>query len=295
MDIVLLVGLGLLGLCMGSFAGAMVWRLRAHHLTEDAESRKEAGNREYSRLKHLATATFTDDRSQCLSCGHVLKWYDLLPLASWLSTGGKCRYCNKPIGAMEPLVELSTGLLFIVSYVAWTSGMTPWQSVAELIMWLIICVMFAILFCYDFRWYILPDRVIFPLIAVATVLASIRIVTAGEPWEVAIGVIAATVILSGLYWALWHISRGKWIGFGDVKLGLALALMLADWKLALLALFLANVIGCVIVIPAMLMGKAGRATRIPFGPLLIIGAVTAALGGEWFIDWYLSLAFYWSM
>jgi prepilin signal peptidase PulO-like enzyme (type II secretory pathway) len=85
--------------------------------------------------------------------------------------------------------------------------------------------------------------------------------------------------------------KGQWIGFGDVKLGLALALLTADWQLAFIALFAANLIGCLLVIPGMITGKVTRTTRIPFGPLLIVGTVIAVIWGPALIQAYMTLAF----
>jgi leader peptidase (prepilin peptidase)/N-methyltransferase len=96
--------------------------------------------------------------------------------------------------------------------------------------------------------------------------------------------------LSGLYYVLHRVSKGQWIGFGDVKLGLALALLLVDWQLAFIALFAANLIGCLIVIPGMLSGKLTRTTRIPFGPLLIVGMVVAMIWGPLLVRMYFTLS-----
>jgi leader peptidase (prepilin peptidase)/N-methyltransferase len=101
-----------------------------------------------------------------------------------------------------------------------------------------------------------------------------------------ISMLIAVVVLSGLYLSLWLISKGQWIGFGDVKLGLALALLLSDWRLAFITLFAANLIGCLIVIPGMIAGKITRKTRVPFGPLLIAGYVISALFGAHILSWY---------
>jgi prepilin signal peptidase PulO-like enzyme (type II secretory pathway) len=86
---------------------------------------------------------------------------------------------------------------------------------------------------------------------------------------------------------LYKISKGKWIGFGDIKLGLGLALLLGDYRLAFLAIFAANLIGCIIVIPGMTMGKLKRDSHVPFGPLLILGTIVAQLAGLPLVDWYL--------
>jgi leader peptidase (prepilin peptidase)/N-methyltransferase len=92
-----------------------------------------------------------------------------------------------------------------------------------------------------------------------------------------------------LYYAIYIASRQQWVGFGDVKLGLALALLLADWRLAVLALFLANAIGSLLLLPLIFLGKIKRQTHVPFGPLLVAGWAIAGLFGGSLITWYLGL------
>lgn len=282
------LALGVLGLCMGSFAGATVWRLRARQLVEDKADGDEIDKTEYKQLLPLTKVTALTDRSRCLHCGHELNWYDLLPLASWLSTGGKCRYCHKPIGRFEPVIELGVATVFIVSYLFWPASLVGFYELALFAVWLVAVVMLAILFAYDAKWFLLPNRVMFPFIGIGTVAAVLQVISSADTTWATVSVLLAVLILSGLYLLLWLVSKGRWIGFGDVKLGLALALLLADWQLAFIALFAANLIGCLIVIPGMLTGKITRKTRVPFGPLLILGGIAAFLFGEGIIDWYMT-------
>ena len=282
MDELLIYGvLIIFGLLLGSFAGASVWRLRARQLVEDRAEGEKVDSKEYKRLLPLTKARIRDDRSRCLHCEHPLAWYDLLPLVSWLSLGGKCRYCRTKIGWFEPLMEIGVAVFFALSFWLWPQPLDSAVMVFYFIAWLVAGVLLAILFAYDLKWFLLPDVIVFPLIAVGGVMAIIKIATAPNLVTALISAAGAVAILSGLYYLLHWISKGQWIGFGDVKLGLALALLLADWQLAFIALFAANLIGCFIVIPAMLLKKLTRTTRVPFGPLLIIGAVIAMLGGVW--------------
>lgn len=286
MDIVVIFLLGLVGLMMGSFAGATVWRLRARQLAEDKKDGEEVDQTEYAKLHLLAEAPFTaKDRSRCLHCHHSLKWYDLLPLVSWLSTKGTCRYCHKRIGIFEPLMELGVAAFFVASYLLLPQVVTP-VDLSIFILWLVAGVLLAILFAYDIKWFLLPSRVVFPLIGVGLAIAGLRIFTSTDPVMALLDVAAAASILSGLYLLLWYVSKGKWIGFGDVKLGLALALMLSNWQLAFLALFLANLIGCLVVLPGLLSGKLKQGSHVPFGPLLIGGFVLTALAGQSILQWY---------
>lgn len=287
-QLVVYIVLGILGLCMGSFAGASTWRLRARQLAEDKADGEEVSASEYKKLISLTKASLLQDRSRCLHCGHPLAWYDLLPLVSWISTKGKCRYCHKKIGYFEPLIEISVAAFFVTSYAFWPAPIAGSMDVGLLALWLVAGVLLAILFAYDAKWFLLPNRVMFPLIAVAAVAAFLQIMSASDAASVLINVLLATFILSGLYLVLWLASRGQWVGFGDVKLGLALALLLADWQLAFIALFAANFIGCLVVIPGMLSGKITRKTRVPFGPLLILGGVIAFLFGGPITEWYMT-------
>lgn len=285
---VIILGLVLVGLCMGSFAGATVWRLRARQLVEDKAAGEEVDKKEYKTLLPLTKNGLKDDRSRCLHCGHTLKWYDLIPLLSWVSTGGKCRYCKQSIGYFEPVIELAMATAFVALYVFWPYQ--PWTelSVAYFAVWLVAIVLLGILFAYDLKWYLLPNKVVFPLIGVAAVSAVVYYSMADGTLATILSIAGAMLILSGLYFVLWVVSKGRWIGFGDVKLGLALALLLASWESAFLALFAANFIGCLIVIPGMLSKKITAKTRVPFGPLLIVGTVLTFLFGTPIINWYMS-------
>ena len=274
----------LFGLVAGSFGGASVWRLRARQLVQDKLSGEDYNKQELKRLKPLIGKA-SEDRSRCLHCQHTLAWYDLIPLASWLSTGGKCRYCKKPIGKFEPVIEIVSAVLFGVFYAYWTT-LNPDGAWLGLAVWAVILTMFVILFAYDFKWFLLPDVVMLPLIALSGVYTGIIIATAETPLAVAASTLSAVAILSGLYLGLWLFSKGQWVGFGDVKLGLALGLLLMDWQLALLTLLLANLIGTIIVVPGLATGKLSRQTHIPFGPLLIIGFFISLFWGYIIIDSY---------
>lgn len=271
------------GLYMGSFAGATVWRLRSKQLLRDKSKGAQVDHSEYMQLKKLAKTSLVKDRSQCLECSYTLKWYDLIPLISWLSLGGKCRECRRPIGLMEPLIELAVAAFFVLSYAFWPLPLESWLEIVRFVVWLVAGVGLAILFAYDIKWYLLPDRINFFVIALGLISVLIALVTSLDIVETLINVVVSVLILSGLYLALYLVSSGRWVGFGDVKLGMGLGLLLADWRLSFLALFLANFIGCLIVLPGILSGKLKRNSHIPFGPLLITGFAIAGLAGNYII------------
>jgi len=286
MNIVIYVGLALFGLVLGSFAGASVWRLRARQLVADKKAGEPVDKLEYAQLKQLAHVKTTKDRSHCLHCGYELRWYDLIPLVSWLTLRGRCRHCRKPIGAMEPLIELGTGLFFVLSYMFWPVPLDGGLAIASIVTWLIAGVCLAILFAYDAKWFLLPDRISFAVIGLGLVSATLTVLGSADVVNAIANVLGAVAVLSGIYLVLYIVSKGRWIGFGDIKLGLGLGLLLADWQLAFIALFLANLIGCLYVIPLMIMGKLKRDSHVPFGPLLIAGAIIAQLAGPAIVAFY---------
>lgn len=289
MEITIYIALVLVGLCMGSFAGATTWRLRANELADDKKRGDEYDAVEYTRLKNLVHLKTSKDRSVCLHCSYRLRWYDLIPLVSWLSLGGKCRKCRKSIGYFEPLMELGVALYFVLSFVFWPGQLVSTLQITHFVIWLIAGVVLAVLFAYDAKWFLLPDKFNYALIGLGLASSVIIAATSGNPAAIIGNIAGSVAILSGMYYVIYLLSRGKWIGFGDIKLGLGLALLLADWRLAFIALFVANLIGCLIVIPLMAVGKLKRDSHIPFGPLLIIGTIVAWLAGAAILGWYSSI------
>lgn len=286
MDFIVYLALVLFGLVLGSFAGASVWRLRARQLIVDKKDGEPVDEAEYKMLKSLAHQKASNDRSRCLHCSYELRWFDLIPLVSWITLRGRCRKCRKPIGYMEPLIELGTAAFFVASYALWPFDLTSSLMIAQFIIWLISGVGLAIMFAYDARWFLLPDKVNFAVIGLGAVSASLMIIASPNHVGALLSVVGSVLVLSGIYYALYLISRGRWIGFGDIKLGLGLGLLVGDWQLALIALFFANLIGCLVVIPLMVTGKLKRNSHVPFGPLLIAGAVVAKLVGVGIAEFY---------
>lgn len=286
---VVIIGLVIYGAVLGSFAGAQVWRLRARQLVEDKAAGEPYDKAEYRRLAALQSHKVRDDRSRCLDCEHTLQWYDLVPLISWLSTGGKCRYCRRPIGRFEPTMEIGMATLFVVSYLLWPLPLTSTAMVSQFIVWLAVCVVMVVLFAYDAKWYLLPNRYNIGLAVLGVVFYLLGCIAhGGVSFEQLVSLAGAIGILSGIYLLLYWYSRGKWIGFGDVKLGVGLGLLAGQWQLGFLALFLANLFGVLFVIPLLLSGRLSRKAHIPFGPFLIVGTIVAVVCGQRMIDLYLT-------
>ena len=255
--------LGLLGLAFGSFVTALTWRLH------------EKKN-------------FVSDRSQCEHCGHVLGPLDLVPVISWVVLRGRCRYCHVAIGWENPLIELSVAALFIASYIFWPAVLYSWQSWASFGLWLVYMVLLVALVVYDNKWMLLPDSLVWPLVVLGLVDAGLRVSMQPHASVLVYGehVVLGAVALAGFYLALYTVSRGRWVGFGDVKLGLFMGIVLG-WQQALLTLFLANLVGLIIVLPGMLSGRLTPRSRVPFGPFLIAGFVLSGLFGTQLIAAYI--------
>jgi len=220
----------------------------------------------------------------CVYCGHMLAWYDLVPVLSWLSLGGKCRYCRKSISWQYPVVELVTAALFIVSYLHWQYGFDT-QGIVQLGFWIVFLTGFVALVVYDLRWMLLPDRIVRPLQILAGVYL-LFVAAISQDVQIVLGAIWGVLFSAGLFYVLFQVSAGKWIGGGDVKLAVVLGTLIGGPVNALLMLFIASVFGSLVGLPLMLLGKAKRNTRIPFGPFLILATIIVYLFGASLIDFY---------
>lgn len=273
----IIAALFLLGLCLGSFANALVWRI--HEQPKEAKKKK-------SDQKRLRDLSIVKGRSMCPDCGHKLNARDLVPILSWLSTGGKCRYCSKKISIQYPIVEIATALMFVASYIWWPFELEGAQIVV-FGLWSVLVTGLMALLVYDLKWYLLPNRILYPLAGIAGLLAVTQVATAASPLGAAVNTALAVIIGGGLFYVLFQVSKGKWIGGGDVKLGWLLGLIVATPGNAALMIFIAALLGTIVSLPLMARKKLERNSIIPFGPFLIIGAFVAMLFGEQIIDWYL--------
>jgi leader peptidase (prepilin peptidase) / N-methyltransferase len=288
-DIVILAGLFILGAAMGSFAAATVWRLRTAQLAADVRSGEHVTKRETTQVKELSRRknSLLTDRSVCLHCGKQLSWYELLPVISWVVQGGKCRSCKRSIGSMEFLAEVLVGAGFVVSYLVWPYEFTT-QGIVFLVLWLLMLVALAVHWMYDARWFLLLDKVTFFILLLALLFFALKLAEQPTPLLTSslIGAGLTLLALPGFYGLLYLISRGAWIGLGDVKLLVPFALMLPSWEYGVLLIFLANLIGCLALLPAMLTKKLTRSTRVPFGPFLILAFIITFLFGQKILDFY---------
>lgn len=298
METVLLTAvLGMLGAALGSFAVASVWRLRAWQLASDVkhgESLTKEEQTQLQRLQKLRGKSTTKDRSVCLYCGRTLSVIDLIPVVSWLGLRGKCRTCKQPIGRTEFIVEVGLGIAVAVSFLVWPYGINDLLGVATFIVWVAILTLLAVHIVYDAKWFLLLDVISVALGGLAVVFVLLLVMVDARELDLSQlqTSVLALLVLPGFYGILYVASKGQWIGFGDVKLLIPLAIMLPGWPEALLVLFLANVLGCLWILPGITAKKISRSTRIPFGPFLIIAWLITMLWGGAIIAAYMgTLAF----
>jgi leader peptidase (prepilin peptidase) / N-methyltransferase len=239
------------GLCIGSFLNCFIYRL------EKGES-------------------VLKGRSYCPRCQHTLAWYDLVPVASVIFLKGACRYCHKKISLQYPLVELLAGLVFVCIFLQ--VGLV---NIPYLIFLLLISCFFIVIFVYDLMHYIIPDSVLFPALAITflyQLITNSHVLFFNSLW--------AGLSASAIFLLLFVVSRGTWMGFGDVKLALLLGLLLGFPDI-IIGFFLSFLIGAVIGMVLMLFKKKGLKSEIPFAPFLIVGTFIALFFGHSIIQWYL--------
>ena len=202
-------------------------------------------------------------RSGCLICGAPLKWFELIPLLSFVIQLGRCRHCRHRISWQYPLVELLTALLFLGAY--WRLGDV--FSLLLIAHWVILSLL-VVITVYDWRHKIIPDHFVYAFIA----LALLQAVWRGEPS----GAVVISLIFFAGFWLLWFASRGRWLGFGDGKLALGLGLFLgapAAWSALILAFWLGARVGLALVA----WRSHNLKSEVPFAPFLIAGAVLVYL------------------
>lgn len=241
----------ILGLIVGSFLNALIHRLHSGQ-------------------------SIVYDRSRCVHCKHLLSVWDLVPLFSFVLLRGKCRYCGKKISWQYPIVELATALIFIL-----LAKNFEFQ-IADSEFWfqLVFACFLIVIAVYDLKHYLILDKVLVP----ASILASIYAVYKGEFWAGLIGVI----IISGFFGLQYLASKGRWIGLGDVKLGIFLGLIFGVGQ-SLMLLLIAYCTGALVGIILIMKGQRQMSSQLPFGTFLAISAIIMLIYGPSLLAWYIRL------
>ena len=210
--------------------------------------------------------------SHCMTCGRKLKWYDMVPVFSWLVLGGKCRNCKSKISVQYPIIEGVNGILYVM--ICAVDGL-EWSSVIYCFMASALLVLSII----DWRTYEIPFGINVFLFILGVAMT---ILDRGNFAEHLIGM----VCVSGLLGILYLLSGGRAIGGGDIKLMFACGLILG-WQRILLAFLVGCIVGSVVHMIRIKVQGAGRV--LAMGPYLAVGVMLAALWGNSWIGWYLGL------
>ncbi len=228
-------------------------------------------------------------RSRCDYCRHKIAWYDNIPILSFLFLRGKSRCCQKQIPLSYPFVELITGLLFVwwygIGFIFFRLTTAPFQ-VLQPLFWLVVGVLLLAIFFADLMHLIIPDLVVGILFLVTLAyrlyLTMASIMQIQDLYLALLGMVMAVVFLG----SLWAVTKGKGMGFGDVKLIAPIALLLG-WPKILVGLFGAFTIGGLVGIILLLSGKKKIGQVVPFGPFIVTGAVLSLIWGDAILSWYM--------
>ena len=230
-------------------------------------------------------------RSVCPNCKKTISWKYNIPLLSFLYLKGRCVNCHKKISWQYPIVEMGTGVLFIWWFVIGRSFFLladqPWSFIQPLF-WLVIGMLFVTIFMADLLFGIIPDSVNLAIFCLSLTYRLSLVATGNMQFNDFLRAIAAGVILTLFFGFLWWITKGRGFGLGDVKLAPALGLLLG-WPKTLIAVFSAFVLGSLIGVMLLVVGKKRFGQTLPFGPFLVIGSVVALLWGGRLWGWYAGL------
>lgn len=241
---------------MGSFLNAWMWRTKEE--------------------KSIVTG-----RSECPTCHEKLRWYDNVPLISFVYLKGRCRYCKKSISWQYPLVELWMGIAFVaIATYHGVGGEGIDAKSIEILRDSMVVFFLTFVFVYDVKYQEIWDR--------ATTVPALMYVPFAlyfgwhTWWSMSLGV----VIAAGFFLLQFVLSKGKWIGGGDVRLGVLMGVVLG-FPSVLVALFFAYIMGAIGGLTLMAFGKANMASKMPFGTYLSVATIIALFWGERIVGWYL--------
>jgi len=264
----------ILGLIVGSFLNAVIYRLGYND-------------------------SVMKGRSYCPHCHHQLSWQDLIPLVSFLLLRGRGRYCERRISWQYPVVEISTGLIFLLIFNFEFRILNEFSNflILQTAYLFTIVSLLIVLFAYDLKHYILPDKILFPAIGIVLGYRVFEFLNLNDwdlfgIWSLGFGAFAPLVnaILSAIFaaaffFAIFAVSKGRAMGFGDVKLALFMGLFLG-YPAIVIALYSAFMIGGILGLLLIAMKRKQMKSEVPFGPFLITGTFIALFWGDSILQWY---------
>jgi leader peptidase (prepilin peptidase) / N-methyltransferase len=247
----ILVLSGVLGLSVGSFLNVCIYRL----------PRRES---------------LVSPPSRCPRCGRTLRWFDNIPVVSWLALGGRCRQCRTPISIQYPIIEVVTAVLAIAIVATTPAG-------PLLVSRLILATALVVLFMIDLEHQILPNSITLPGIAIGLALS---LFAPPGPGDAAIGAALGAAVLYAIAAGYFMVRGEEGMGMGDVKM-LAMIGAFLGWRAVILTLVLSSFAGAAIGIALLSTSRGGMRYALPFGTFLALGALVAMFAGDAIIAWYM--------
>lgn len=258
---------GVLGLLIGSFLNVVIYRLpKIMERQWTAECAELAGKE----LPQTETFNLLVPRSRCQKCGHQIRWYENIPVLSYLFLRGKCSACGTPISLRYPMVELSTGALFF--YCVWQWGGTP-AGLA----WCGFSAAIVALALIDWDTTLLPDSITQPLLWAGLIVAALKWGSITLP-DALWGAVAGYLALWLVYWSFKLATGKEGMGFGDFKLYAALGAWFG-WTALVPIILMASVIGAIVGITLKFSSGLREGGYVPFGPFLAAAGLTAMIFG----------------
>jgi len=266
----------LLSLMVGSFLNVVILRLPKMMELEWQAEINEASGKEPTEAE---TFNLSKPRSRCNHCGHLIAWYENVPLVSWLVLRGKCSECGTSISKRYPLIEALTALLG--GFVGWYYGLGLEGAGMLLLTWSLVALTFI-----DIDHQLLPDRITLPLVWLGLLLNTQGAFTtlSDAVWGAAVGYLS----LWAVYWSFKLLTGKEGMGYGDFKLLAAIGAF-GGVSVLPLTILLSSVVGVVLTLVIAAVGKRSASEPLPFGPYLAIAGWVAIVWGEGINDWYLGM------
>lgn len=247
---------GLLGLCVGSFLNVVIYRIpRGISLCYPA--------------------------SRCNVCGYRLRWYDNIPILSWLILGGRCRSCRKAISKRYIIVEFGNTALWLISMALFWGESPVYAVISALVCSVLICIFFI-----DLEHMLIYNR--FAIIMAILGFAAMFFDRYTAVKDHVIGALAGGGLFALIYFGAILILKREAMGFADVKLAAAAGLFLG-WQKLILSVLIGSVVGSFVLVILNRAKKQNRNTEYPLGPFITGGIIISLLAGERIIEWYISI------
>ncbi|MBF5056174.1 leaderpeptidase and N-methyltransferase [Alcanivorax sp. 521-1] len=275
--VALIVVCALFGLLVGSFLNVVIHRMPR---MMEAGWRREARELLEQPAEDEPVFNLVVPRSRCPDCGHGIRWYENIPVVSWLALKGRCSRCGTAISKRYPIIELITAV--VAALCAWRFGYGPW-----LLFTLGASFTLLALAVIDLDTTLLPDDLTYPLLWAGLLAALLGVSPVALP-DAVVGAMAGYLSLWSLYWVFKLLTGKEGMGYGDFKLLAALGAWLG-WQFLPLVILLSSVVGLVFALSMMATGSVKRDQGIPFGPYLAIAGWIALLWGERIVSSYLGL------